>query len=415
MLLRARIVLPVAQPPIEDGAILISANRIARVDSWLGFGADEKSQVVDLGEVVVLPGLVNAHCHLDYTGMAGLIPPQKSFTDWIRAIVGLKASWTNEDFAASWRSGAEMLLRNGTTTVADVEAMPGLLPAAWDSTPLRMISFRELISLKGGAQAEQMVQKVEQDWADLPNSERGVGLSPHAPYTTTGDLLQMAAHRSRKRKWRLMTHVSESEEEFEMFLYKHGPLYDWLRPQRDVSDCGLGSPIAHLELNDYLGENLLAVHVNYLWRNDAPVLGRHGVHVVHCPRSHDYFKHQFFPRAELTGSGVNICLGTDSLASVLKDKGKLGELDMFAEMRAFSEKHADLPPAAILKMATMNGARALGLQGQVGELSPNTLADLIAIPYAGTLAGVYKSIVHHQGEVLASMIGGTWAIAPRTP
>src|SRR5947208_1390140 len=128
MLLRARIVLPVAQPPIEDGAILISANRIARVDSWLGFGADEKSQVVDLGEVVVLPGLVNAHCHLDYTGMAGLIPPQKSFTDWIRAIVGLKASWSNDEFAASRRSGAEMLLRLGATTVGDLDAIPGLLP-----------------------------------------------------------------------------------------------------------------------------------------------------------------------------------------------------------------------------------------------------------------------------------------------
>src|ERR1043165_6963818 len=125
MLLRARIVVPVAQPPIEDGGILVSAGRIARVAPWPAFSADERAGVVDLGEVVMLPGLVNAHCHFDYTAMAGLIPPQKNFTDWIRAIVGLKASWTNEEFAASWRSGAEMLLRNGTTTVADVEAMPG--------------------------------------------------------------------------------------------------------------------------------------------------------------------------------------------------------------------------------------------------------------------------------------------------
>ena len=414
MLLRARIVLPVAQPPIEDGGIRISGHRISRVDPWSAFSAQEKSEVVHLGDVVVLPGLVNAHCHLDYTAMAGLIPPQKSFTDWIRAIVALKASWSNEEFAASRRSGAEMLLRLGTTTVGDVEAIPGLLPPASDSTPLRMISFRELISLKGGAQAEEMVQKVERDWAELPDSERRVGLSPHAPYTTTGDLLQMAAHRSRKRHWRLMTHVSESEEEFEMFLYKHGPLYDWLRPQRDVSDCGLGSPIAHLELNDYLGDNLLAVHVNYLWRNDAAVLGRHGVHVVHCPRSHAYFKHLRFPRAELAGAGVNISLGTDSLASVLKDKGRNAELDMFAEMRTFSERHTDVAPATILKMATMNGARALGLDGQAGELSANSFADLIAIPYAGSLAGVYKAVVNHQGGVSASMIGGTWALPPAT-
>jgi cytosine/adenosine deaminase-related metal-dependent hydrolase len=98
----------------------------------------------------------------------------------------------------------------------------------------------------------------------------------------------------------------------------------------------------------------------------------------------------------------------------LKDKGRNVELDMFAEMRTFCERHTDVAPAAILKMATMNGARALGLDGQVGELSPNAFADLIAIPYAGSLAGVYKSVVNHQGGVAASMIGGTWALPPQT-
>ena len=339
MLLRARIVLPVSQPPIEDGAVLISANRIVAVRPWNGFSAEERRDVVDLGEAVLLPGLVNAHAHLDYTGMAGQIPPQKTFTDWIRAIVAMKGSWTNQDFAQSWRAGAEMLLRNGTTTVGDVETIPELLPGVWEATPLRVISFRELISLKGGQHAGDLVRKTIDECTALPDSEGRVGLSPHAPYTSTGELLQIAAHEARKRRWRLVTHVSESEDEFDMFLYKHGPLYEWLRTQRDMSDCGLGSPVHHLERNDFLDENLLAVHVNYLWRDDAAVLARYNVSVVHCPRSHEYFKHLLFPRAELATAGVNICLGTDSLASVLKDKGKLPELNLFEEMRTFAKKY----------------------------------------------------------------------------
>src|ERR1041384_3909279 len=115
MLLRARIVVPVAQPPIEDGGILVSAGRIARVAPWPAFSADERAGVVDLGEVVMLPGLVNAHCHLDYTAMAGLIPPQKSFTDWIRHITAAKSEWSYSEFAESWLRGAKMLLRTGTT------------------------------------------------------------------------------------------------------------------------------------------------------------------------------------------------------------------------------------------------------------------------------------------------------------
>ena len=138
MILRARIVVPVSRPPIEDGAVCLSGERIA----WVGRRAEIPASHVygeetDLGETILLPGLVNAHCHLDYTGMAGQIPPPKNFTDWIKSLVALKGSWTVEEFAVSWRRGAEMLLRTGTTTVADVEAVPELIPAVWQSTPLR--------------------------------------------------------------------------------------------------------------------------------------------------------------------------------------------------------------------------------------------------------------------------------------
>jgi cytosine/adenosine deaminase-related metal-dependent hydrolase len=415
MILRARIIVPVSRPPIEDGAVCLSGDRIL----WVGRRAEVPASHVygeetDLGETILLPGLINAHCHLDYTGMAGQIPPPKSFTDWIKSLVTLKGSWSVEEFAASWRRGAAMLLRTGTTTVADIESVPELIPSAWQSTPLRVISFRELLNVKSRQPAAELVERAVNDWLGLPEAQGRVGLSPHAPYSTSAELLELAARAAHRRNWRLTTHVAESEQEFEMFMYRQGAMFDWLKSQRDMSDCGHGSPVQHLERCGFLDENLLAAHVNYLWQHDAGVLGRNQVSVVHCPRSHDYFRHLRFPREELEGAGVNICLGTDSLATTRKGSGKQPlELNMFAEMQTLAAKSPELAPEKILRMATVNGAQALGRKGELGELSPNALADLIAIPFAGHQREVSEAIVNHTGEAAASMIGGAWAVPPR--
>ena len=154
-------------------------------------------------------------------------------------------------------------------------------------------------------------------------------------------------------------------------------------------------PSPHLARNGLLGENLLAIHVNLLARGDAELLGRHRVHVVHCPRSHDYFRHPPFPRRQLADAGVNLCLGTDSLATVRKTGKQKLELNMFEEMRALAADDKTVSPVEILRMATVNGARALGLAGQIGELSENAFADLIAIPFAGKIADIYEAVLHH--------------------
>ena len=177
-----------------------------------------------------------------------------------------------------------------------------------------------------------------------------------------------------------------------------------------MSDCGRGSPVAFLEENNYLGPNLLAVHVNYLWRHDAANLARRRVSVVHCPRSHDYFRHLRFPLSDLRSAGVNICLGTDSLATTRKIAGQSPELNMFAEMQSLSAASPELSPMTILEMATINGAQALGRKGHWGELTSGTSADLIAIPFKSRC--VYETVLHHSGDVLASMIAGEWAISP---
>src|SRR5262245_43137714 len=121
MLLRARIVLPICRGPIRDGAVLVRGRRILAVGRWADLRGAGRGKTADLGAVVLLPGLINAHCHLDYTDMAGQLTPPKRFTDWIAGIVALKAQWAIEDYARSWRRGAGQLLRSGTTTVADIE------------------------------------------------------------------------------------------------------------------------------------------------------------------------------------------------------------------------------------------------------------------------------------------------------
>src|ERR1041384_173054 len=130
MILRARVVLPISGPPIQNGAVLVRGRRVRGVGRWRDL-ASHREPTVDLGDAVLLPGLVNAHCHLDYTDMAGQFHPPKVFTDWLKLITSTKAEWDLSDYSNSWRTGAQMLLSTGTTTVADIEVVPQLLPDVW--------------------------------------------------------------------------------------------------------------------------------------------------------------------------------------------------------------------------------------------------------------------------------------------
>jgi aminodeoxyfutalosine deaminase len=413
VILRARTILPVSQPPIENGAVVISGNKIRAVGSWANLASPANEKVLDLGEVILLPGLVNAHCHLDYTDMAGELPPPRTFTDWIPLITAVKTAWSYSEYAHSWLHGAHMLLKTGTTTVADIEAMPDLLPEVWDATPLRVFSFLEMTGIRAKRDPKQILREAVEKIDSLAHARCAASLSPHAPYSTLPELLRLSAGLARKKKWRITTHIAESAEEFEMFARARGKMFDWLkRNERDNSDCGLGSPVKHFARHKMLGENLIAVHVNLLAHGDARLLGKHRVHVVHCPRSHAYFRHPPFLRERLANAGVNLCLGTDSLATTRKTGKQKPKLNMFDEMRQLAASDGTVSPAEILRMATVNGARALGLAGQIGELSEKTFADLIAIPFAGKTADACEALLAHTGDVNASLIDGRWAIPP---
>jgi aminodeoxyfutalosine deaminase len=413
MILRARAVLPIVGPPIADGAVVVSGNQIKAVGRWRELRSNLSRQVVDLGDAILMPGLVNAHCHLDYTLMAGQFTPPKQFTDWLKLITSTKAGWDVSEYSASWLAGARMLVQSGTTTVGDIEAVPELLPAVWEATPLRVFSFLEMIGITTRRPPELVLRETLEKMAALDHPRCAIGLSPHAPYSTVPQLLKSAAKVAEQNTWLVCMHVAESQTEFAMFADAKGEMFEWLRRSgRDMSDCGGISPVSHLERCGVLKNNLLAIHANYLARGDAAMMAKRKVSVVHCPRSHAYFRPAKFPLKRLVNAGVNVCLGTDSLASVVKMRGHPIELDMFAEMRLMAQNFPPLASRTILRMATMNGARALGQSGRLGQLSREALADLIAVPWGGNMRRVTDEVLEHRGSVTASLINGKWAIPP---
>jgi cytosine/adenosine deaminase-related metal-dependent hydrolase len=415
VILQAGIVVPVRRPPIENGAVRIQDGRITEVGDRSQIVPHLGEHITDLGDQVLMPGLVNSHCHLDYTHMAGMIPPCKGFADWIKSINAIKSSWSDAHFQDSWIDGAHQLLQSGTTTVANVESVHALLPAIRFKTPLRIISFFEVIGIRKERRPEELLEPIL-SLADACRQAGHVqlGLSPHALYSTTPALLAQCQKTARERNWRLMIHLAESADEAAMFENSEGPLFDWLRAQRDMSELRNISPVQMAGQAGLLNSEFLAIHANYLAPGDVELLARSLTSVVHCPRSHAYFRHTPFLHESLRKAGVNICLGTDSMATVIKERDWVPTLDMFAESRAFAAYAGLVPASSILAMVTLNPARALGLEGLAGEISPGSWADLVALPCTSSAAEAEEEIVNFSGKPSGVMISGQWVVR-RTP
>jgi cytosine/adenosine deaminase-related metal-dependent hydrolase len=401
MLLRARIVLPITQPPIADGFVRLAGNRITEVGAWVDLA--DSSGAEDLGEVILMPGLVNAHCHLDYTDFIGAIPPQKSFTDWINALVDLKRDVNDAAHCQSWLRGAQQSLRHGVTTLGNIETRWNHLPELWRQTPLRFVSFLELIVLQAESDSRKALAEA-MDWARANPPPRGsLGVSPHAPYTTKCDLLEACA---KMPELPIAIHIAESAEEDEMFRCGTGALHARMAEAgRDMGDCGNHSPLLQVTASGVLNKNVLIIHGNYLDDADVQAVALCGASLVHCPRSHRYFGHAAFRFSKLESAGVNLCLGTDSLATMREPEAKL---DLFSEMQLFREHHPGLPSEQLMQMATTHPAAALSLEGRVGEIGAGAFADFVAIPFSGSIESAATAVVEHSGEVQRVMIYGQW-------
>ncbi len=400
MIFRARTIVTMDGPPIDDGAVIVTGDRIAAVGRFAELRGQEAA-VTDLGEVVLLPGLINAHCHLDFTALRGAIPRQRSFADWILQINGRRRDFSDDDYLASIADGFAEARRWGTTTIANIESMPALL-ARMAPPELRTWWFAELIDVRPRLPAAEMIADSLSYFRDKEKWLGGFGLSPHAPYTTTPKLAHLAAEAARAEKIPLTTHLAESAEEMEMFRDGRGPLFDLLQSLgRPMDDCNQGkTPLAVMLDREVMDEHWLVVHLNELTEEDFARLERGPrFHIAHCPRSSRYFQHRTFALQRLSALGFNLCLGTDSLASN-------SSLSLFAEMQLVSEMHLWLAPERILEMTTRNAARALRQENSLGRIRAGFQADLIALPIENGPGDLFGKIIAWEETVPWMMVAG---------
>jgi len=399
MIIRARFVLPMGQPPIDDGAVVVEGDKITAVGKTSEIRAAHTGEVRDLGERVLAPGLINSHCHLDYTRLRGEVEWHGSFTAWILQLVVAKQLHPEKEFAGGIQRGLDMLARSGTTTVVNIESFPGLIEQILP-TKLRVWWCLELIDLNRTDEAKSVAEGALEFIAAHPNVRGGFGLSPHAPYTASGELYRLSAQYAHGRNIPLTTHVAESQEEDDMIRRGTGQMYDYfLRAGRDMSDCKRAGPVQLLSEYGVLGHNCIAAHANCLTPLDITLLKQTGTHVVHCPKTHRFF-HRDMPFFQtMKEQGINVCLGTDSMASN-------DSLNMLEEMQQMAQVFPRLSADELLEMATVNAAKALNQTGKLGRIAPGAWADLIAAPLEGGGVDPYESIVFANKSVSFSMVGG---------
>ncbi|PYI90263.1 MAG: hypothetical protein DME97_17955 [Verrucomicrobia bacterium] len=395
MIIRARTVVSMAGEPIDDGAVAVSGNKIADVGRFDDVRQRQSGEVLDLGEQILIPGLINAHCHLDYTMLRGTIPPQRSFSDWIRAINAEKATLTDQDYIDSIRAGFAEAQRFGTTTILNLTAFPNLI-AAIKEPPVRTWWFGELIDVRNPDDAERIADEA----AELLKPARRWGLAPHAPFTASQRLYARCEEIARRENILLTTHLAESREEMEMFRSASGAAFNFLREiGRPMDDCGRETPLSLFMRTRTIDQRWIVAHLNALDAGDFDLLdAAPKFHIVHCPRSHTFFGHTPFALERLRALGFNICLGTDSLASN-------SSLSLFSEMRELLDKEPRLSPREALEMTTVNGAAALGQKNQLGCIRAGATADLIALPLRSS-TDVFENIVAFEGAVPWMMVDG---------
>jgi cytosine/adenosine deaminase-related metal-dependent hydrolase len=362
--LTARWVFPVSGPPLAGGVVTLAGERIVSVEPRGRQAVDE-----DLGEVAILPGLVNAHTHLDLSGLRGRCPPSGDFTGWLRQVIAHRRGMTAEQSEADVRAGLAESLQHGTTLLGDISAGG----ASWSilaDAPLRSIVFYELLGLTK-ERAEQSLATARAWLKTHPANDRcRPGLSPHAPYSVRGDLFAQAAQLARSSKHPLAVHLAESREELELLHHRTGPFVPFLKALGVWDADGLSSsPDSILHCCDQKIPTLF-VHGNYL--EPSARIPCHST-IIYCPRTHAAFGHAPHPFRPFLERGIRVAIGTDSLASN-------PDLSILAEIRHLHQHYPDVPGDVLLRMATLSGAEALGWADETGSLEAGKSADLVVVP-----------------------------------
>ena len=342
--------------------------------AWEGESFSEVSSlagVADDSRLLVLPGLVNLHAHLELTSLAGLLPRMVPFPQWVQALRAHTSSWSQATWRESLQAGIEQSLAAGTTTVLDV----GNSLAGWHlggNPRLRLHSMHELIGLDPAVAKRRFDAALQA--LTLEGAEGVVrGLSAHAPYSCAPDLLQHIAQWCDEHRQPFTMHLAESAAEAELYASAGGAFRAWLddlvpqHPFRDPVQSGL----AYVRGNGMPARSIV-VHGNCLSRAELAMLQRAECALVHCPQSARWFGH---PRLDVQACrelGVGLCLGSDSLASA-------ESLSLWAQLQVFHETWPQVPCAEVLAMVTSVLGQALQADGRLGALRPGALADFVAV------------------------------------
>lgn len=369
-------VLPIEAPPIRRGTVAVENGRIVYVGPRDGGPAGQEQE---LGAALLMPGLVNAHCHLELTGLRGFLEGL-DFGRWITRLTAAKrALYTEESLLDAARLGLDEGIRAGITTYADT-CDSGVVLAAMREAGVRGIMYQEVFGPDPAQCAESLaaLQEKMRRHAGLETELVRAGISPHAPYTVSDDLFRAATEYALSASLPMAVHIAEGELEQELVTRGEGKFANGLRRRGIPVSPRAESPIRLLEKLGVLRANPLLIHCVRASEDDVAAIARADCGVAHCPVSNAKLGHGIAPLAELLHAGVAVGLGSDSMASNnrmdILEEARLAILFQ----RARFGSHAVLDAKTALHLATAGGARAIGLDAETGTLEVGKSADLAA-------------------------------------
>jgi cytosine/adenosine deaminase-related metal-dependent hydrolase len=387
--------------------------RIAAVGPADLVPAPPAAETLELGDVILLPGLVNTHTHLELTGFEPTAS-DLDFRSWILSIRRLKEARRPEAFLEAARRGLHECWSGGVTTVADTGDSGAVLRVLHELEGSGVV-YHEVF----GPHPDQLEEILSGLTRRLPELSSFVGkrvrlgVSPHAPYTVSGPLYSRVAELAGANDLPLAVHIAESRAESEFVAENAGPFAEaWQargiplltdpsqRPHRRTAALP-ATPVSWLDAHGVLGPRTLCIHAIQLAPADLALLAERGAAVAHCPVSNALHAHGAAPLAALRAAGVRVGIGTDSSASV-------GSLDLFREARA-AQALAGLSDEHAVALATLEGARALGLEREIGSLTEGKWGDVIAVRLGGnrTMAAPATAVLHAAPpDVVLTVLGG---------
>ncbi|HSW44359.1 MAG TPA: amidohydrolase family protein [Phycisphaerae bacterium] len=372
---RARWIIPVDSPPIENGRLIIEAGRIIEIGHARGASVGE----IDHGDSVIVPGFVNAHTHLELTPFRGRVPFSGSFVQWVEGLVAARrAESADGDPAAAICDGARQSLAAGVTAIGDI-GCGAYAATGWSQVELWLTGCLEVLGMgpRSSVSHGQSFDSLQVVCDRAPRTGRcRIGLSPHAPYSVDAGVYQRAIECARSAGLPICTHLAETRDEIQFLADGTGPFHEllerWGLWDGSFSPPGC-SPVQYMHRLGLLECRPLLIHVNYLDDKDMEVLSGHACGVAYCPRSHRFFDHKPHRWRDMLERGINVCVGTDSLASN-------DSLSVLEELRFLHRQSPATNPETLLRMGTLGGARALGVETTCGSLSPGKSADFVTIP-----------------------------------